>query len=317
MADRWTAQDIPDQDGRLAVVTGANSGLGLATARELARHGARVVLACRSEPRGAAALTRLREEVPGADLQLASLDLGDLASVGAFAEWFASAHDGLDLLINNAGIMAVPRAHTVDGFESQIATNHLGPFALTGRLLPALAARPHARVVTVSSAVHRLGRISLDDLNSERRYQRWRAYGRSKLANLLFTFELQRRCAGAGLDLAAVAAHPGYAATNLQTAGKSSLLDRLYAPVGNLLLAQSAERGAWPTLYAATMPDVPGGSFIGPDGPGEMRGHPHYVSARAAAHDPETARGLWELSERLTGVRFDFAAAATTERSAR
>jgi NAD(P)-dependent dehydrogenase (short-subunit alcohol dehydrogenase family) len=308
MAGKWTAQDIPDQHGRTAVVTGANSGLGLATARELARGGAHVVLACRSEQRGAAALAQLREAVPDADVELAPLDLGDLASVRAFAEWFASEHDGLDVLVNNAGIMAVPKATTADGFESQIGTNHLGHFALTGLLLPSLLARPQARVVTVSSVAHRMGSIKLDDLNSERRYQRWLAYGQSKLANLVFTFELQRRAAAAGLDLSAIAVHPGYSSTNLQTAGKSGLLDRLYAPIGNLLLAQSADQGAWPSLYAATMPDVPGGAFIGPDGIGEVRGHPHVVTARRAAYDPDTGRRLWELSEQLTGVHYPFEA---------
>jgi len=308
MAHGWTADDIPDQRGRLAVVTGANSGLGFVTARELARHGAQVVLACRNEEKGTEALAQLRAQVPTADVQLGSLDLGDLGSVRAFAERFTSEHAGLDLLVNNAGIMAVPRAKTADGFEAQIGTNHLGHFALTGRLLPALLARPQARVVNVSSIMHRLGRINLDDLNSERRYQRWLAYGQSKLANLVFTFELQRRAARGGVELRAIAAHPGYSSTNLQTAGKTSLLDRLYAPIGNLVLAQSADHGAWPSLYAATMPDVPGGAYIGPDGIGEMRGHPHFVSASGAAHDPDTGRQLWEQSERLTGVTYDFAA---------
>ena len=309
MADKWTAADIPDQSGRTVVVTGANSGLGLATARELARHGAHVVLGCRNEERGLAALATVRDAAPGATAELSALDLGDLASVRAFAGRFAAEHDGLDVLVNNAGIMAVPKARTADGFESQIGTNHLGHFALTGLLLPSLLARPQARVVTVSSSAHRIGRINLDDLNGERHYQRWLAYGQSKLANLVFTFELQRRAAAAGLELRAVAAHPGYAATNLQTAGKSSLFDRVYAPIGNLVLAQSADQGAWPSLYAATMPDVPGGAFIGPDGIGEMRGHPHYVGARSAAHDAETGRRLWELSEQLTDVRYDFAPA--------
>ncbi len=316
MADKWTAADIPDQSGRTVVVTGANSGLGLATARELARHGAHVVLACRNEERGAAALATVRDASPGTSAEFASLDLGDLASVRAFAGRFSAEHDGLDVLVNNAGIMAVPRAITADGFESQIGTNHLGHFALTGLLLPALLARPQARVVVVSSTAHRLHRINLDDLNGERHYQRWLAYSQSKLANLVFTFELQRRAAAAGLDLRAVAAHPGYAATNLQTAGKSSLLDRLYAPIGNRLVAQSADRGAWPSLYAATMPDVPGGAFIGPDGIGEFRGHPHYVAARGAAHDPDTGRRLWDLSEQLTGVHYDFAATPAPSESA-
>ncbi len=311
MAGKWTAQDIPDQSGRIVVVTGANSGLGLATARELARHGAHVVLGCRSEARGRTALAEVQATARGAGAQLSPLDLGDLASVRAFAERFTAEHDGLDVLVNNAGIMAVPRALTTDGFESQIGTNHLGHFALTGLLLGALRERPQARVVVVSSSAHRFGRMNLSDLNGERRYQRWLAYGQSKLANLLFMFELQRRAAAAGLDLSAVAAHPGYAATNLQTAGKTSLMDRLYAPIGNRFIAQSADQGAWPTLYAATMPDVPGGAFIGPDGFGEFRGHPHYVAASRAAQDEQTARRLWEQSEQLTGVRYDFAPAGT------
>ncbi len=309
MAGKWTAADIPDQSGRTAVVTGANSGLGLATARELARHGAHVVLACRSEERGARALEQVREAAPSADVELGALDLGDLASVRAFAERYRSEHDGLDVLINNAGIMAVPKATTADGFESQIGTNHLGHFALTGLLLPALLARPQGRVVTVSSVAHWIGRVKLDDLNSERRYQRWLAYGQSKLANLVFTLELQRRAAAAGLELRAIAVHPGYADTNLQTAGKTSLFDRIYAPIGNRLVAQSADQGAWPSLYAATMPDVPSGAFIGPDGIGETRGHPRFVRARRGADDPDTGRRLWELSEQLTGVTYAFVAA--------
>ena len=290
MPRKWTAKDIPDQSGRTVVVTGANSGLGLATARELARHGAHTVLACRSEQRGAQALAQLREAVPGADVELATLDLGDLDSVRAFAERYRSEHDGLDVLVNNAGIMAVPRATTADGFESQIGTNHLGHFALTGLLLPALLARPQARVVTVSAGLHRIGRINLDDLNSQRHYQPWLAYGRSKLANLMFTFELQRRAVAAGLSLRAIAAHPGYAATNLQTGDRTSRLGRVYWTTANRLVAQSADRGAWSSLYAATMGDVPGGAFVGPDGIGELRGHPHLVSARRAAHDPDAGR---------------------------
>ena len=226
MRHRWTATDIPDLHGRTVIVTGANSGLGLATARGLAGHGAHTVLACRNEQRGARAVAQLRNSVPRADLELATLDLADLASVRAFAERFLSEHSELDVLINNAGIMAVPRATTVDGFESHIGINHLGHFALTGLLLPALLARPHARVVTVSAGLHRVGRISIDDLNRERRYQRWLAYGQSKLANLIFTFELHRRAVAAGLELRAIAAHPGYAATNLQTAPEKSRLDR-------------------------------------------------------------------------------------------
>jgi len=302
---KWTVQDIPDQAGRLAVVTGANSGLGLATARELARHGARVVLACRSEERGAAALAGLEASVPRADARLELLDLGDLASVRAFAERLSAQEAGLDLLINNAGIMAVPFAKTADGFESQFGTNHLGHFALTGLLLDLLRARPGARVVTVSSGMHRIGRIRFDNLNGERRYMRWLAYGQSKLANLLFTFELERRAKAAGLALDAYASHPGYAATNLQTSGKG-WLDHVWAAVGNTVFAQSAEHGAWPSLYAATTPDLPGGSFVGPDEWMEMRGSPHVVVPISAALDEETAKRLWERSEELTGVTYAF-----------
>ncbi len=317
MSHKWTAGDIPDLGGRTVIVTGANSGLGLATARELACHGAHTVLACRSERRGAQALAHLRESAPRASLELAVRDLADLASVRAFAEDFLSKHPQLDVLINNAGIMAVPRATTADGFERQIGINHLGHFALTGLLLPALVARPHARVVTVSAGLHRIGRIRIDDLNRERRYQRWLAYGQSKLANLMFSFELHRRCTAAGLELRAIAAHPGYAATNLQTAPEKSRLGRLYWALGNRLVAQSADRGAWPSLYAATIDDVPGGSFVGPDGVGELRGHPHLVSPSRAARDPETARRLWQLSERLTGVTYSFTAPHPSQPSSR
>jgi NAD(P)-dependent dehydrogenase (short-subunit alcohol dehydrogenase family) len=225
------------------------------------------------------------------------LDLTDLASVRAFAAGWD--RGDIDVLINNAGVMAVPEGRTADGFETQIGTNHLGPFALTGLLLGHVT----GRVVTIASGAHRMGKISLDDLNWERRsYKRWPAYGQSKLANLLFTFELQRRLAEAGSPVRAVAAHPGWAATELQ--GRTgSRLQNAVAQLGNRLLAQSGEQGAWPTLFAATQ-DLPGGSYVGPDGRGELRGHPHLVTPSSAATDGETARGLWELSERLTGVTF-------------
>lgn len=305
MADKWTPQDIPDQSGRVAVVTGANVGLGLVAARELARKGAHVILACRNPRRGEEGLAQLRAAVPEADAELAALDLSDLSSVRAFTESFSAEHDGLDLLINNAGIMAVPRAVSVDGFESQLATNHLGPFALTGLLLAALQARD-GRVVTVSSLMHRIGKIDFDDLMGERSYGRWGAYAQSKLANLLFTFELERRARAAGLGLHAMAAHPGVSATNLFTAGQRSLADRMMAPV-NYRFAQSAEIGALPELYAATVTDLPGGCYVGPNGFMEQRGHPKLVQARSAAYDPDLARRLWEVSEELTGVSYAFA----------
>lgn len=295
-AKRWTSIDLPTLRARTFVVTGATSGLGLAAARALGRAGAHVVLAVRDEARGEEAA----HSIPGSS-EVRSLDLADLASVRAFA---AGWEGPLDVLINNAGVMAVPESRTADGFEMQIGTNHLGHFALTNLLLD----RVGDRVVTVASGAHRMGRIDLDDLNWEsRRYDRWRAYGQAKLANLLFTLELQRRLAEAGSRVSAVAAHPGYAATNLQSRTQNVLQNGLMA-VGNRLVAQSDEQGALPTLFAAVEP-LPGASYVGPDGPMEMRGHPTLVGRSSAAADPETARRLWERSEELTGVAFPLAMA--------
>jgi NAD(P)-dependent dehydrogenase (short-subunit alcohol dehydrogenase family) len=288
---RWTAADLPDLAGRTAIVTGANSGIGLAAARELARAGARVVLAVRDVAKGEAAAATVdgRREVR-------ELDLADLASVRAFA---AAWTGDVDLLVNNAGVMATPPGRTADGFELQLATNHLGPFALTNLLLD----RVRDRVVTVASDAHRIGRIDLDDPNWERRrYHAWRAYGQSKLANLLFTLELQRRLAEAGSPVRALAAHPGYASTNLQS-HTGSRVQNAFMAVGNRVLAQSDQQGAWPTLYAATA-DLPGGAYVGPGGWRGMRGHPTLAPRSAAAGNAETARRLWALSERLTGVAY-------------
>jgi NAD(P)-dependent dehydrogenase (short-subunit alcohol dehydrogenase family) len=300
---KWTTDQIPDQSGRVAVVTGANSGLGLVTARELARAGASVTLACRNTDKGADAAQEIEAVLPDAAVGVAALDLGSLASVQAFVEQFHSAHDGLDLLINNAGVMAPPRQVTTDGFELQLGTNYLGHFALTGRLLGAMQGRTDARVVTLSSNAHKMGRIDFDDLQSERGYKRWSAYGQSKLADLLFALELDRRLRADGSVVRSVAAHPGYAATNLQSAAAPAL-DRLVMVVGNRLMAQSAEMGALPTLYAATLPGLQGGTYVGPDGRGEFRGHPVPVSPNAAARDEGTASRLWADSEKLTGVHF-------------
>lgn len=309
MSDKWTADRIPDQSGRLAVVTGANSGLGLITAKELARKGAQVVLACRNTEKGADALRQIEAEVPGAQATVAALDLGSLESVSAFAERYRSEHDGLDLLINNAGLMAPPRGQTADGFELQFGTNHLGHFALTAQLIGAMEGRSDARVVTLSSGAHRMGRIFFDDLQRERSYNRWRAYGQSKLANLLFAMELDRRLRAAGSTVKSLAAHPGYSATNLQSAAPP-LLDRMVMTVTNHLIAQSAEMGALPTLYAATEPGLEGGMYIGPDGKGEQRGHPTPVGMTSAARDEEVAARLWTVSEGLTGVHFELGAGA-------
>ena len=308
MAGKWTASDIPDQTGRLAVVTGANSGLGKSIARELGRAGATVVIAVRNTDKGEQAAADIRREVASAELSVQRLDLADLASVRSFAQAFD--HDRLDVLVNNAGIMAPPRRLTADGFESQIGTNHLGHFALTGLLLPTLLAAPAPRVVTMSSEAHWIGKIRFDDLQFEHGYNNWRAYGQSKLANLMFCFELARRAAEADTALRSVAAHPGYAATNLQFAGPAGRLERAVMVVGNKVIAQSADMGALPALYAATVTDLPSGSFVGPDGLLGGRGHPHVVSAAAKAYDAQAWKRLWELSEQLTGVTYEFTAPA-------
>jgi NAD(P)-dependent dehydrogenase (short-subunit alcohol dehydrogenase family) len=304
----WTVADIPRLDGRTAVVTGANSGLGLATARELARAGAGVVLACRSEEKGRGAVDSILRAVPGADVSLATLDLADLDSVRAFA---GARVEAVDLLINNAGIMAAPRVQTRQGFESQFGTNHLGHFALTGLLLPSLLKSAAPRVVTVSSTMHRGGKMNFDDLNGERKYSRWGAYSQSKLANLMFCFELQRRATEAGSTLLSLAAHPGYAATNLQFAAPERFYERAYMWIGNRVFAQSAEMGAEPTLYAATVPGLPGGTFIGPGGLAEQRGHPKVVTAASKAYDEQAWRRLWVRSEELTGVHYEFPTVAS------
>ena len=281
--------------GRSVIVTGANSGIGRAAAAALAAAGARVVLAVRSVEKGSAAAAGMAGEPDVRRLDLASLD-----SVREFA---AGWEGPIDLLINNAGVMAPPRRETNDGFELQIGTNHLGHFALTAKLIDLLEPRPAARVVTLASGAHKMGKINFDDLQGERRYMRWSAYGQSKLANLLFALELHRRLRAAGSNIASISAHPGYAATNLQSAAAPAA-DRLVMVVGNLLIAQSAEMGALPQLYAATEPAAASGTYIGPDGVGEFRGHPHICQPSGAARDEQTAARLWEVSEQLTGVPF-------------
>ena len=306
----WTAADLPDLGGMRAVVTGANSGLGLYTSLELARRGARVVLAVRDGERGAAAAEQIRGEVPGAAPRRPPAR-PRRPRLGARVRRACGEHERLDLLVNNAGVMAIPRRATADGFELQFGTNHLGHFALTGLLLPALVRGEllggPARVVTVSSTLHRRGRLDRDDLMGERSYSPWRAYGQSKLANLLFMRELQRRVDAAGLRLLSVAAHPGYASTNLQLAGprmRGSRARALFYAAGNLLFAQPAAHGAWPTLCAATDPGARGGEYYGPGGLAEQRGHPVLVGMSAAASDAGDAGWLWERSEELTGVSY-------------
>jgi NAD(P)-dependent dehydrogenase (short-subunit alcohol dehydrogenase family) len=305
----WTAEQIPDLTGLRAVVTGANSGLGLQTALELARHGAFTTLACRNAERGQAAVDQVRAQLgagPGtADLAL--LDLADLSSVRRFAE---SWHGPLDILIDNAGIMATPYGTTTDGFESQLGTNHLGHFALTGLLLPALREAGSARVVAVSSAGHRAGRIDFADLQwQSRRYSRWGAYAQSKLANLLFMRELVRRLNRSGSPICATAAHPGFSDTELITgfAGRSTPFAR-FSKAATRTFGQSDAAGALPSLYAATMPDVVPGDYFGPDGFGEQQGLPTRVGMNARARDAAVGQRLWDVSEELTGVTYDLPA---------
>jgi NAD(P)-dependent dehydrogenase (short-subunit alcohol dehydrogenase family) len=306
---KWTAASMPSLQGKIAVVTGANSGLGLHTAIGLAAAGAEVVMACRSPDKAARALQQVRAQAPGAKVEVMPLDLADLASVRAFAQGFKAKHPHLDLLVNNAGVMAVPYAKTRDGFEMQIGTNHFGHFVLTGLLLDALEAAPAARVINVASMAHKWTRgMDLEDVNFERKaYKKWDAYGKSKLANLLFTFELNRRLQQAGVRVIAAAAHPGYSDTNLGFVGpqlENSAFGRLFMQAGNALFAQPSSMGALPTLYAASMPDVHGGDYIGPDGFQQMRGYPTKVGCRAAARNAELQRRWWELSEKLTGVQY-------------
>jgi NAD(P)-dependent dehydrogenase (short-subunit alcohol dehydrogenase family) len=295
---KWTTADIPDQSGRTAVITGANTGLGYETAAALAAKGAHVVLAVRNLDKGRDAVQRITAATPGARVALQELDLTSLDSVRTAADELRAANDTIDLLINNAGVMFTPRSTTKDGFELQFGTNHLGHFAFTGLLLDRVLAAPGSRVVTVSSTGHRLiDAIRFDDLQWELGYNRFRAYGQSKLANLLFTYELQRRLHGT--DTLAVAAHPGGSNTDLMRN-----LPRLVQPLTALArpLFQGADMGALPTLRAATDPNVLGGQYFGPDGFAEQRGYATLVSSNAASHDVDAARRLWTVSEELTRV---------------
>lgn len=304
---QWTVNQMPDQSGRIAVVTGANSGLGYETSLALARKGAQVVMACRNMEKGQKAFDDIRKLIPDTKLELMQLDLSSLESVRTFAADYLKRYDQLDLLINNAGVMAIPRRETVDGFEMQFGTNHLGHFALTGLLLDVILKTPGSRIVNVSSVAHTMGTINFDDLHGEKEYTRYGAYGQSKLANLLFTFELQRKLEITGAQTISVAAHPGYSATNLQhvpAQATNNFLDKLLTSLGNRFMAQSQEMGTLPQLYAAVAPDVKGGAYYGPDGFMETRGYPTEVQARPKAHDRVVAERLWQVSEELTGVTY-------------
>lgn len=306
---QWTQQDIPSLKGKVAIVTGANSGLGLETSAELAKAGATVIMACRDPKRAEGALADVQRRAPKSKVTTMALDLADLKSIRAFATAFKRKHKKLHILCNNAGVMHLPYQKTRDGFEMQIGTNHLGHFALTGLLFDRLNATPGARIVSVASVAHLFTKgIDLDDLNWERRrYNKADAYGKSKLANLMFHYELTRRLKKHGSPAMSVAAHPGYAATNIGfgTKDKTPRLKRLAMNVGNRLLAQPAHMGALPSLYAATVQQVQPGDYIGPDGWFmQFRGYPKNVAARPAARDPRQAKKLWALSEKLTGVKF-------------
>jgi NAD(P)-dependent dehydrogenase (short-subunit alcohol dehydrogenase family) len=297
MRTHWTAENMSDLSGKVAIVTGANSGIGYEMARVLTCKQATVILACRNKNKGAAAVRQIKQEYPAAQADLLPLDLSDLAAVRRFADEFARHYDRLDLLINNAGIMQIPFGKTVDGFELQFGTNHLGHFALTGLLLDLCLHTPQSRIVTVSSVMHRFGRIDFANLNGEKSYSRSGAYAQSKLANLLFTYELQRRLARTGVDTIAVAAHPGWTATNLQA---HSLMYRNLNP----LMAQKPEMGALPALYAATAPHVQGGDFYGPRRWQGLRGYPAQERSNGRSYDTAVAARLWAVSEELTGVRY-------------
>jgi NAD(P)-dependent dehydrogenase (short-subunit alcohol dehydrogenase family) len=312
-ASKWTAQQIPSQAGKTALVTGANSGIGYQTALELARHGAHVLLGCRNAAKGHAALQQLQREISdssaaafGYHAEFVELDMASLASIRAFAAAFAARGIPLDLLINNAGVMALPhRELTADGFERQFGTNHLGHFALTGLLIPQLLAASAPRVVTVASLAHRNGKIDFNNLQSERNYVPWNAYGESKLANILFAKELDRRARAAHSKLISMAAHPGISTTSIFTNGPGdkdlkAVVVKLIGPI----IKQPAAAGALPTLYAATSPDAHGGEYIGPDGFMELKGSPTVVQPRPNALDQTVAQRLWTASEELTGVNY-------------
>lgn len=307
MANSWSLNDMPDLSGKTAVVTGANSGLGFETSKALAGSGARVIMACRNQNKAQTAVDAIHAENPNAAVEVMALDLADQSSIHAFAKALTTKLQTLDLLINNAGVMALPERQTADGFEMQFGTNHLGHFALTGLLFEFLKATPGARVVTLSSLAHRFGKIRFNDLNWKNRYLRWPAYGQSKLANLMFALELDRRIRAQNLDMRSLAAHPGFASTNLQFAGAKMTGSKLKAQgmkIGNMLLSQSQAEGALPVLYAAVDEHAESGEYFGPDGFSEMRGAPAPAYVNGPGRNTENAKRLWSVSQELTGVSF-------------
>lgn len=300
----WTAKDIPAQTGKIIVITGANSGVGYESALALARKGAHIVMACRSLDKAETARQDILRQVPGGVVDVMQLDLGSLKSVHTFADAFNTRYPQLDVLMNNAGIMMPPYAKTVDGFESQFGTNHLGHFALTGLLLPKLLETPKSRIVTVSSSAYSNGRINFDDLQSERSYRAWSAYGQSKLANILFSTELERKLQADHSDTISIATHPGHAVTNLQNNPGNPLIG-FFMQLMNSITGQPADQGATYQLYAATSPDAQAGEFYGPKR--TLWGEVVRVGLNARARNTADAARLWQISEQLTGVRYEFA----------
>jgi len=314
----WTAADVPDLADRTFVVTGANSGLGYEATRVFAENGARVVMACRSSERGDAAAAEIRDALPDPTLDVRECDLADLSSVASFAEDLLADYDEIHTLCNNAGVMAIPRSETADGFEKQFGVNHLGHFALTGHLLERIVATPgETRVVTHSSGAHQGGDVDFQDLHHEDSYGKWSAYSQSKLANLLFAYELQRKLDAAGIEeTCSTACHPGYADTGLQARGpeqEGSTL-KLYAMrAANAVFAQSSEKGALPLIYAATDPEISGGEYVGPGGLFDMRGYPEPQRSNDRSYDEDRAARLWTVSEDETGVSYDIDALAAAD----
>lgn len=296
--NKWTEEDCPDQSGKIAIVTGANSGLGYEVTRVLAKKGAHVVMGCRDLGKAEEALNQIISEDPDASLEIIRLDLSDLASVKDFVSDFSKKHQSLDILCNNAGVMMTPYQKTVDGFELQLGTNHFGHFALTGLLIDKLMGTKNSRIVTMSSMAHSMGKIDFDNLNWEKKYGRTKAYNRSKLANLLFAYELQRRLEAKGSKTISMGSHPGWTRTKLQ---RNVFLFRALNP----FLSQKPKKGALPMLYAATSPEAEGGGYYGPDGRMGWKGYPKKVKSNDRSHNLEDAKKLWEISEELTGVKFN------------
>ena len=304
---KWTSDNIEHLDGKIIIVTGANSGLGYYTTLELAKKGATVVMACRNVLKAESAANSIKAEVKNAQLDIRKLDLADLESVNSFAANFMKDYTKLDVLINNAGLMAIPESRTKQGFEMQFGTNHLGHFALTLQLAEVFTQTKNSRIVTISSLVHKMGEINFTDLNWNSSYKKWAAYGQSKLANLMFAIELNRRLKDKGHPTISLAAHPGYADTNLQTKGaviEGSGFKKAIYSFANVLLAQPAAMGALPGLYAATAPDAKGGKYYGPEKLGGLWGYPREEKINETKVDPEVARKLWDVSEKMTGIKF-------------